>query len=821
MLLSLNWLKDHVSLPKSATPAELAKRLTLHTVEVEKTENQAERFDKVIVAKILSIKKHPNADRLQIAQVTTGKDELTIVCGAPNIAPDQLVPLAQVGAILPNGLEIKEAEVRGEKSQGMLCAEDELGLGHDHSGIMILEKAKVGQSFASYLKLNDIIIEVDNKSLSNRPDLWGHYGIARELGAIFDAKVKEIDLQDVKLESGGKKKGKDKNELQPLDIKIEDSKLCPRYTAIQIDNIQIKESPEWLQERLVAVGLKPINNIVDITNYVMLELGQPLHAFDAAKVEKIVVRSAKKNEGITTLDEKERKLEDGQLLITDGNQPIAIAGIMGGNNSAISNETKSIIIESANFDAATIRKGSTKLNLRTDASMRFEKALDPYLTESALKLAVKLIQKDNKKIVIASQLTDIFPTPPQAPEIELDLSWLNKIAGAEIAADQAKKILSSLGFGLTVKGKNHDGGEILLVKVPSWRATKDIAIKEDLVEEVLRLYGYNNLPAQLPQVAMEAPETNEDRILEHKIQTILAKENHLSETYNYSFTNEEELKKLNLDFTNYIKLVNPISKQHTLLRQNLVLGLINNVKTNQHKYDTVGLFEIGGVFLNVFGSIKKDDSDSDERLPYQEKQLGIVLASDDKEIFTQTKSIIQSLIHGLISPQTETVFTPTDTIIGYADKNLKAAINVLGKNIGTIAQLSEDNKKNNSLKKNVVLVELSFKELLNLSLNYGYKTYQPVPKYPPIVRDLAFVVDEKILYNDIKDAIKGFHQLIASVELFDVYSGDKLGAGKKNLAFHVVYQSEEKTLTTEEIDAIQKDLIKNLEAKFEAQIRNF
>jgi len=821
MLLSLNWLKDHVAIPKSISPAELAQKLTLHTVEVEKTESQAERFNQVVVAKILTVRKHPNADRLQVATVEAGqKEELSIVCGAPNIAVGQLVPLALPGAILPNGTEIKEAEMRGEKSQGMLCAEDELGLGHNHDGIMILTKGKPGQNFASYLKLDDIIIEVDNKSLSNRPDLWGHYGIAREISAILNTKLKSLDFSKVSLSVPANKKNKKSEGLKPLDIKVENYNLCPRYMAIKLDNIEIKESPAWLQERLIAVGSKPINNIVDITNYVMLELGQPLHAFDAKDITKIVVRSAKKNEMIKTLDDKDRKLEDNQLLITDGQKAIALAGIMGGADSAISEATKSIIIESANFDATTIRQGSTKLALRTDASMRFEKALDPNLTETALKMAVELIQKDNKKVTLGSELSDLHQDFKSIPEIDLDLGWLDKLVGQAIPAEKSKEILTNLGFILTSTGKDKNGNETMSVKIPSWRATKDIAIKEDLAEEVMRLYGYNNVSGKLPEVAMEAPEKNEEIALEHKIRNILVKESKLTEVYNYSFTGEEELKKLNLDDTNYIKLVNPISKQHTLLRQNLLPGLINNIRTNQYRYDDLGLFEIGGVFLNVFGHLKKN-STNEERLPYQEKQIGIALAGAKNELFSEAKSIVSDLIYSLISPQIEASFVPTDMPIGYSDKELKAGINVLGKNIGTIVKVDENITKGNGLKKIVVIVELSFNEVLKLVQNYGYKQYRAVPKYPPMVRDLAFVVDAKILYNDIRDALKNFHELITSVELFDVYVGDKLGANKKNLAFHVIYQSDERTLTTEEIDTIQNNLINHLQSKFEAQIRNF
>jgi phenylalanyl-tRNA synthetase beta chain len=804
MLLSLNWLKDFVSLPKNISPEDLAKKLTLHTVEVEKIENQAQRFAKVVVGQILEVKKHPNADRLQIALVDTGKDKLSIVCGAPNIAPGQLVPVALEGALLPNGLEIKATEVRGEKSNGMLCAEDELGLGGDHSGIMILAKAKIGQKFSDYLKLNDIILEVDNKSLSNRPDLWGHYGIAREISAFLGVKLTEINLDKIKLNEGDKK----------LDIKVEDTKLCPRYMAIKLDGIEIKDSPSWLQDRLVAVGLRPINNIVDITNYVMLELGQPLHAFDGDKIKQIAIRLAKKDERIETLDEKERKLDNQMLLITDGQKPLAIAGIMGGQNSGITNDTKSIIIESANFDATSIRQTSTKLGLRTDASIRFEKALDPNLTELALKRTIELIKNVCKKAKVTSALTDINNSTLPLELIELDLNWLNKLMGTELPKKRIIEILNSLGFE-TVEEKNGQ----LNVKIPSWRATKDISLPEDVAEEIMRIHGYDNFPSCLPEVAMTPAPINYSRELEDKIRDILSQETHLTEVYNYSFVSEDELKKLNLDFSNYLKLANPISQLHTLLRQNLVPGLISNVKTNQYKYDSLGLFELGTIYLDVPGELLLNPK-NDARLPHQEKRLGIVLAGSD-DLFERVKSIITNLLHGLTNQNLEIDFLPTELNIGYADKFEKAAISIADRAIGTVAKVSGAIAKNSGLKKDTVVAELSFNELMKLNTSAGEKKYQETPKYPPMTRDLAFVIDQKILYNDIRNTIKGFHDLIKSADLFDVYSGANLGGGKKSLAFHVIYQSSDRTLTTAEVDEIQTNLITNLQSKFDAQLRDF
>jgi len=368
MYISLNWLKDFVKIPTKIEAAEIAKQLTSHTVEVEGFINQSEQFNKIVIGKVLEVKKHPNADRLRLAVVDIKKEKLNIVCGAPNLAEGQLVPVALIGAILPGGLEIKESEIRGEKSSGMICAEDELGIGKSHEGIIVLnENAKIGESFAKYLKVNDIILEVDNKSLSNRPDLLNHYGIARELSVIFDLSLKPYEkFLEKKFHFLTAKENK-------LEVKVEDKEACPRYMAVKIDGLEVKESPAWLKERLIAVNQKPINNIVDLTNYVMLECGQPLHSFDATKVEKIVVRRGQKNEIFETLDEKERNLNEDDLLITDGKNPIAVAGVMGGKNSGINNETKNIVLESANFKAANVRKTSQKLGLRTEASTRYEK----------------------------------------------------------------------------------------------------------------------------------------------------------------------------------------------------------------------------------------------------------------------------------------------------------------------------------------------------------------------------------------------------------------------------------------------------------------
>jgi len=807
MYLSLNWLKDFVKIPNNISSEELAARLTLHTVEVENITDQAKKFDKVVIGKILEISRHPNADRLQLTKIDIGaKEILSIVCGASNIEVGQLVPVAMVGAKLPNGLEIKEAEVRGEKSQGMLCAADELGLGDDHSGILILEaNAKIGQSFAKHLHLDDTIFEVDNKSLTNRPDLWSHMGMAREISAILSSKFTAYKPSE-------KNKHKKTGNIK-LNVKVEATDVCNRYMAVAIEGIKVESSPNWMQQKLIAAGVRPINNIVDITNYVMLELGQPMHAFDQKLIDKIVIRTAKKGEVLETLDGNKRNLSEEMLVIADGKKPLAVAGVMGGANSEISNETSSIIFESANFDFVSIRKTSQKLNLRTESSMRFEKGLDPLLAEVALSRAVELTLEICAGAKVSSEKIDIFPGKKKFvnQNILLNLNWLQKIIGEELPKGRVVEILSNLGFEIKEKGSD------LTVTVPSWRATRDISIAEDLVEEVARIHGFNSIKSLMPKVEMLPPEKNEVRILERRVKELLSLGGNLTEIYNYSFVGEEQLKKLFIDSSSYLKLVNPIASHQTMMRQSLLPNLLENVKANQARFKEFGFFEIGGVFLSIESEIKKDNQGNGS-LPYQERRIGIVLASDTKDgLFRQGKGMVEFLMNALYF---EVEWKTDEFKFNWADKAEIADISVAGKIIGSVAKVDNKIAKNIGLKKEVVVAELSLRQLLVMQKKQNVKLFEEFEKFPPLVRDLAFVINEKILYSDIRSEIINFNELIKKVELFDVFHGGKLGESNKSLAFHIIYQAD-RTLTTAEVDIVQEGLLKRMEEKFEAKIRNF
>jgi len=809
MYISLNWLKDYVKIPVKISPEIISKNLTDHTVEVEGFINQSEQFNKVVVGRVLEVVKHPNADRLRIALVDIKTAKLKIVCGAPNLAPDQLVPVALVGAKLPNNLEIEESVIRGEKSSGMICAEDELGLGKNHEGILVLkDTAKIGQAFSQYLKTSDTILEIDNKSLSNRPDLLNHYGLAREIAAIFSLPLKSYDkfLSD-KLEYLSDKENK-------FSVKIEAKDLCPRYMAVKVDNLEIKESPEWLKNRLIAINQKPLNNIVDLTNYVMFDCGQPLHAFDSDKVKKIIVRRALDQELMETLDEKERVLRADDLVITNGPEILAVAGVMGGKNSEINNDTKSIVLESANFLATGIRKTSQYLGLRTEASVRFEKSLDVNLPEIAIKRFLTLLKEVCPEMKISSSLVDCNYSEQSVVNIDLSLAWLAIKIGQDISSEFVVASLKKLGF--TVENKTDD---VLKVTVPTWRATKDVNTKEDLAEEVLRLYGYDKINSQLPILELALPEPNQERLLERKIKNILVWGYAFNEVYNYSFVGEEQLKKMEIDFSQHLKLVNPLSDVQNLLRQSLVPNLISNIKNNQFKKTDLSFMEIGSVFFKLPGNMPKDTEGIDV-LPYQEKHLGLCLAGDG-DLFMKLKGIVNGLLQNLIGYKNVVDFSVLEIIPTWADKQFIAGINILGKEIGFVSLIKKDVCLNFNLKKPAAVAEINFKTLSDLIFNLTSIRFQETLKYPAVVRDVAFVVETEILYNNLRKEIINFNPLIIEVELFDVYSGEGLSTTQKSLAFHLSYQSEERTLTTVEVDKIQQELIEHLAQKFSAKLRDF
>lgn len=659
---------------------------------------------------------------------------------------------------------------------------------------------------------DDIIFDIDNKSLSSRPDLWGHYGMARELAALFKTKLKAQKMPKIK--AGNKIK---------LRVAVQDKKGCPRYTGVILDGITVGPSPEWLQHRLRSVGQRPINNIVDITNYVMFELGQPTHAFDASRLTpssppptrgrmgggiSIIVRRAKDGEKFVTLDGVERALTSDMLVIADAEKPLALAGVMGGLHTGVSDTTKSVLFESANFDAVTVRKMSQKLGLRTEGSARWEKWQDPANAEIGLQRLVELTQKICPTARVVSNVADTGPVKlPQGP-LTLPMSFVQKKIGVSINKKQVVSMLGSLGFGVKTKGNT------LSVKIPSWRATKDISIPEDLVEEIARLYGYENIPATMPSFSIVPGKANPLRELERRLKELLAYEFNYTETINYSFESPAWLARLGESAATHLELNNPIAKDRPLIREQLIPNLLMNMEANLHRFDRVALFEIGRVF---WGKEQGEfaDNKKKERLPKQPTLLGLVYAAkDDEAPFFAVSEAIRGLLIRL-------------GVDGRIEKSARAArlmhpgrsaeIKIGDTPVGFIGELHPAAQTRAGIPYRVGMVEIALESLL--AVKRDNSRYQPLPMYPLVERDLAFVVKREAEHAALAEAIRSADPLIESVTLFDVYEGKGMVASKKSLAYHINYRSDEKTLTAEAVDQIQAKVGERLAKEFGAEIR--
>ncbi|HPV70824.1 MAG TPA: phenylalanine--tRNA ligase subunit beta [Candidatus Magasanikbacteria bacterium] len=812
MKVSLSWLKKYVNLPTNATPEEIALKLTMSTVEVEGWENLDKNLDKIVVGKILEVANHPNADKLKVCQVEIGEKKSQIVCGGSNLRKNMLVVVAQLGAkVRWHGegemVEIKPANLRGVDSEGMICAASEIGLENlfpakeekeilDLSG---LPRLKSGTPIAKVLGLDDTVIEIDNKSMTNRPDLWGHYGLARELAAIYGKRLLKYNPPEIK-------PGKEKKIL----VEIEDYKLCPRYMAVEISNVTVGPSPRWLQEKLSAVGLHSINNLVDITNYIMLDLGQPLHAFDADlfKSEKIIVRRAKDGEEFTTLDEQKHHLDSSVLVIADEEKPVALAGVMGGLESGISLATKKIIIESANFDAVTTRRTAVKLGLRTDASARFEKSLDPNLCDWALKKAVQLVLEVCPEAIVTSPVTDESHFHLQQGPLETSFTFLNKKIGIELEKKQLTGILERLGFG--VKPKK----DALSVTIPTWRATKDITIPDDLVEEVARIYGYDNIQTSLPKFSIRPPEKNILRQLENKVKDLLVLNQGYFEVSNYSFVSAAQIEKIGDTTDLYITLDNPLSKEKPFLRRNLILNLLENLVKNLEFSSSLKMVEIGKTFLIDKSGVRVSEK-GDELLPRQDSMLtAVFVEKKNQEPFRVIRLVAETIFQNLNYSWTAVTLPK---LYPWQHPSRSAGLQVQNEIVGQIYEINPLVVNNFGLTEKIGVVEINLSKLSEFIPQPI--AYQPIPVFPEIVRDLAMVLPKEITHEEIKKTILEVDSLIKEVELFDVFEGENIKEGNKSLAYHLLLAHKDKTLTTVEADAVQNKLIKVLQDKFGAEIR--
>lgn len=760
MLLPISWLKQFVKIEK--TPEQIAERLTLSGSEVEKITKHDAGLSKVVVGQIKEIKPHPNADKLRLAYVDIGKGKsLEIVCGGPNIEAGQKVPVVMLGGSVP-GTKIEPREIRGVKSQGMLCSQRELGIGDDHAGIFILPAtAKIGTDVVELLELNEPVLELE--ITPNRADCFSIQGLAREVAALFGQKLRVTRSE---LREGRKKAS------EVVKVEVKDKELCPKYTARIIENVSVKPSPLWLQNKLRQVDIKPINNVVDVTNYVMMELGQPLHAFDHAfakasagkrGLERIVVRRAKKGDRILALDGNTYNLNDLMLVIADEKQPIAIAGVMGSEESGVKENTETVILEAAAFDPVSVRKTSRALGLRSESSMRFEKGVDLTSVETASNLAAKMIAELSGGTILRGFVS--VGTPQNTiRSIKISTADVTRLLGVEIKPQKIKSILQSLGFAVS------GSGGILTVKIPSWRA--DVTQAADIIEEIGRMIDYNTLPKTLPCAEVQSPEREPSAETRRQLRQFLVASGY-SEILTYSFYDEKLLAVSEVKESSHIVVVNPVSAENKYLRANLLPWMLSKLSQNSSllSRDQFCLFEIGKVFVK----------------PNAEKwQLAVGLidvAGSDEVLFRRLRGISEGFFGSSEAGQ----------IIIYAKG--QAANMRFRSSVG------------------VLLVDLD-EAVKNLPVQR--RVFKSLPYYPQIERDLAMVVPEAVQYKQIEEVMQGFNPLLKQAELFDVYHG--LGEGT-SLALRLTFGSTDRTLEAGEVDVVIERLKQTLEKRLKVSFR--
>ena len=799
MRIPVSWLSDYI---KIEGPLEqLAHKLTMGGLEVGEITILG-NWEHCLIGLVSDVNPHPNADTLRLCKVNFGQDEIEVVCGAPNVAVGQKICLAQLGSYLYNTHSgkyeyLKSARIRGVISEGMICSEVELGLGNNHDGIVVLPNdAPLGMNLDDYL--GDSILDIE--LTPNRLDCFSILGVAHEIAAHTNQIVNEPEVDY--LESG--------SPIEDLiSVSVSDTDLCPRYTASVISGLQVEESPKWIQERLNKSGLRPINNIVDVTNYVMLEFNQPLHAFDLDKLANqiINVRRAQDNEHLNTLDGLSRKLNTEMLVIADSERPVGLAGIIGGSNSEIGSGTKRILLESANFNSYNNRRTADSLRLHTEATLRFEKGLRPELAPLALRRATQLIHEITGGEV-AKGIVDIYPAHHEEPfKVTLRLKRLKQVLGMEIQIDKIEEALNGLGFKTSTNGVN-----IIDTEVPYWR--NDINIEEDLIEEIIRIIGYDNVPSTMISSPIPYHQASPISETKDRLKDIFVSLG-MQEIISYPLSNLDELEKAGIPRTGQtpLRLANPMSTDLEYLRPTLRGGLLSTLAYNQAHYDgPIKLFENSRVFLK-----------SDNGQPFECEEVAGVLAGprfdsswlspQESLDFFDAKSIIVSAMQALnISPD----FEPWDDISFQSGRCAKLIYD--GLSIGLLGELNRSVGNKFDLKPiSTILFELYVETISNISKNLT-KHFQPFSRYPQATRDLAIIVPSNIPAAAVKSIISK-PRLVQHIELFDTYSGDTLPTGTRSLAFHIYFQSMDHTLTTQEVDRAVQGILRNLDSEVGGSLR--
>lgn len=795
MLVPMKWLKDYVDIKVDSK--SYVDAMTMSGSKVEAISELGKEIENVVVGKILKIESHPAADKLIIGQVDVGTEVIQIVTGANNIKEGDYIPIAKHGSTLPGGVKIKKGKLRGIESNGMMCSAQELALELDNlpenmlDGIYILDKEyPLGADIKEILGLNDAVIEFE--ITNNRPDCLSIVGIARETAATFGSTMKYP-------ETTFKENGE--NIKDYIDIQVKNSELCPRYLARMVKNVVIKDSPAWMQERLTKAGIRPINNIVDITNFVMLELGHPMHAFDYRDLEdkKIIVRNAIPEETIKTLDEIERKLDESMLVIADGKKPSGIAGVMGGYGSEIKNDTNTIVFESANFNPVNIRMTSKKLGLRTEASSRYEKGIDPELAAIALNRACTLVEQLGAGEIVSGKI-DLYPVPRKARKLNLNVKRVNDFIGVQdIDEEMIVKYLTSLEFEVEVKGD-------LEITVPTFR--DDVEGDADLVEEIARLYGYDKIPVKLMDTTFTQGGKNYRQIIRDMAKTNMAAQG-LYEVLTYSFVSPGVYNKINLKaenpLRNAIKLTNPLGEDQSIMRTTMIPNMLEVISRNYNKKIAEGqFFELSKVYLAETVTL--------EKLAEERETLTIGMYGDVD--FFDLKGVVENLMEELNIYKYRILSSNNDSM--HPGRTAELLIN--NKRAGYLGEVHPDVLDKYDIPVRVYAAELNFEEIIMQSnMNIKYKS---LPKYPSVARDIAIVVTEEITAGQVEEIIRNKGgKLIEEVKLFDIYRGSQIEEGYKSMAYSIVYRSDEKTLSEEDITKVHNKIVNSLVNQVGAALR--
>ncbi|HVM90300.1 MAG TPA: phenylalanine--tRNA ligase subunit beta [Verrucomicrobiae bacterium] len=793
LLTSYDWLNEYVDLG-GMTPEDFAARVSLSGPGVERLHPQGKEWNKVVLGHVLEVKPHPNADKLRLAITDIGNKKATIVCGGSNLAADQWVAVALEGAMVRwhgegDLIELQPAEIRGVKSEGMICAANEIGLydAFPHGEREILDigialpglKLKPGTPLADVLGLSgDTVMDIE--VTTNRVDSFSMVGMAREAAAILNKKLTWIPT---KLPKPGKAK---------LHASVQDKKLCPRYMAVKINGVKVGPSPWWLKRRLMSAGLRPINNLVDITNFVMLELGQPMHAFDGAKLEgaKIVVRKAKQGERMAALDGKTYDLKEGMLVIADATRPQAVAGVMGSETSAVSGDTEVVIFEAATFDEISVRRTARALNLYSDSQLRFEKGLSTEAPEQALARAIELcLELCGGEVT--SEIFDSRTAKYNPAQFSITFAKINELIGVAIKPKEAVDTLKRLGFAVKADAKK------LTATVPWWR-DHDIEDGRDLVEEIARVYGYANVPAVFPAGISPIPPSRELR-LEEKVRGI-ARAAGYTETMTYSFTSAAMQEKAGYDPSVMLRIANPLTGDFEFMRTSLLPSLLSVVEENRERERTQKLFELQRVYYPQKG-----------KLPLEQTELGVAVLGD--RAWREAKGLVEAVIDGL-GIDGVTWKRPEDDSFWHPGRSVQAWHE--GVLLATVGELHPNLAQGYGFEHRIALADMPLMDVFPVARETH--RYVPLPVYPQPMRDLALVVNRDVEAQDLMRVLRDADPLVRNVEWFDTYEGKGIEHGKKSLAFHVTLGAD-KTLSTEEVDAAMETLRAKAQRDFKASVR--